>query len=276
MPDEQRDKPKPKRTVQFPSLEFRTAGWLFECWARRCADPETPTQRLAILKRKLIKAQAAIGEGTGTGATAKVPDEIVFHEHEVVIRAVCKVYAAPDDEVSCWKRSQLVDASCEYGVELPTGRTLEAKRPLFLLEQDVNDLEGSTPEKAPPRRKLAQKLTAELFGIKVDAVPKKLTRVRKEDRFHKPPSEAQKFLVAALMLKARSGTDRQTEKELTRILMALYESRYEAKAIYHLALHLSSMGATARTREAWRAKPGIDWDTVEEVIKALSNPPAAE
>lgn len=268
---------KERSEYMFPSLEYRAASLLFDCWAKRCdelaAKPakirtERESKRFQQLKDKLQDVQAAIGRGTGKGATAKLPNEIVYHEYGVVKEAVDRLYEDAGDRDNCWMESQIMDASCQYPVELPDGTAVVAERPLFLHTARVEKHIGSTPRDAGRPSDLAELLTADLFCIQSNAVPAKLAIVREEDRLRAQPKGAAKFLIAAFMLEARIGT----EDDLQRIIGALFRSGYDAIAIYHLALYVSSMPEQDRSRDVWVARPTMDWDTVETVVKALAEP----
>ena len=257
------------RPARLPSLEFRTAAWLLECWARRCADDTTSEDRLDYLKKKLELVQGAVLHGQGTGKRGRPTSEYVFHEFEVVEKAVRQLFPKGEQSFVCWQEAGLRAATCKYKIELPGEKSFTASRPLFLEDATVSSLVGVSPDtyKGTPTQ-LAWELTGELFGIAAETVRKKRTQVRKEDRFPDPPSELQRFLVAAFMLKAREALDPDTQYYLLRILGTLLLSKYDAKGVYHLANYISSMKDDDRSRLEGKVVSTMNWALVDRVLVA--------
>ncbi len=205
------------RPIAFPALEFHAAGWAFQIWGQRCLDPEINETRMEALKTKLRAVQTAVTKSTGSSGRSRPTAEIVWHEYEFTKRKLDELLPklANDSKGLSIER-------CPYTmVEL----SITTHRPFFFVLEDQQPIASSTDTSGPSSHDLALVSVAEVFGIERDAVAKKVTKGRKENRFHEPPTETHQFLVYAFLVQAREAPSHQSEQEMLMILESLFVSR---------------------------------------------------
>jgi hypothetical protein len=259
---------------RFPALELRTAGWLLGCWANRSQDSKLKSERRRELLAKVPLVQKAITGATRSGKHANPDGEILLHEYAIVKRAVDGLYERMGDEPTSSRNTKIADARCIYEPPSSIEGVDELSRPLFIVPATMREVQRSTRESRRRPAELAEKLTAELFGIKDDWAHKKLSGARKQEnagsRFYRPPTETELFLVSAFMLQMRRDADQSSDGVPSRILTALFDSGYDAKAIYHLTRFVSTVPSENRNADAWESTAGMDWETVDFVCRSLT------
>ena len=262
---------------RFPSLEFRTAGWLLDCWAERWETRPATDQRnrelldkLEGLREAILPSKTLKDPKDTYPKQQKVPPELIRHEDTIVQRAVIALVNQLKKPAQIAKQlDTLKNAVCDYQVKgLEPGTS--ATRPLILDRSDsrFEKLHSRLAKPNPASTEVCYELLGELFAIGAGTV-KTHVRAGTDRMTGREPSEAQLYLVAMFMLAARHGTEKGNVAEMSKILKSLFESRYEAKAIYHLARRVSTMTAADRKKPAWVFQPAIDWKTVEAIRRIV-------
>jgi hypothetical protein len=203
----------------------------------------------------------------------KVPQELIQDEYPIVQRGVAQLAkrlsraADPQEQTDL-----LVDATCDYSMNERVVRK-PATRPLILDRCDsrLDELRTRLTKPNPPSTGVTYELVGELFVMSAATVK---TQVRtKPGRLTKlKPSEPQLYLVAMFLLASRFGNKGGNLRRLTKILDALFRSRYDAKPIYHLARRISTLSEEEMASPAWQCRPEICWEDVNAVCNFVRGP----
>lgn len=260
------------RKRRFPSLEFRTAGWLLECWADRCDDLDVANIRRVELVNKLEDLRQAItpkqDDQGERKKQEKVPREVIYYEYLACKPAVTGLRRRLVTED---RNQQLVLLKAVglnyYSIKRPN--LVSLARPLVLTREQhaLESLRLRLTKKDPPIHSLCKEFVGSLFNVSASRVGENCRDVEKDESRMKPdPRPVQSYLVAMFMLAARLGSDNGNLKRLDKILAALLNSRYDAKAIYHLSRWVSTMSDDAN-KPAWKYRPQLDWEEIEIGIR---------